>query len=290
MSMMSATTQRDALAIIQMTLRAYGLDSPRLADWAWQSLIAGNSIEQILLELEQQPEYKSAFPEIEARQRRSLELGLQLEPMGPAEILEYRTRAKALMHTFGLPDSFYSDNQNFFDLITNDVSLDELNSRLELASRRVANAPDAVRSMFEDVFGTDTDRALYLAFTNTDTTIGALEDMVQTAEAGGAAKRFGFGLSRPEMQRIADINISYDQAVAGFAELDRTRSLFDESISERDNYTVGNEGIGAAFNLEGGATRKLEQRGEARAAETAGGGGSLVEQRGVSGLGGAGRR
>lgn len=286
---MSVTPTSNAHEIIRMTLRAYGLDSPRLADWALESLIAGHSIEQILLELEQQPEYKAAFPEIEARQRRSLELGLQLEPIGPSQILEYRTRAKALMHSYGLPESFYTNNQNFFDLITNDVSLDELNARLDLSSKRVANAPPEVRAVFEDVFGTDSDRALFLAFTNVDTTLPALEDMVQVAEAGGAARRFGFGLSRAEMERVADINVSYDQAVAGFRQLDASRGLFDETITETQDLTVGGEGIAAAFGMEGGA-RALEQRSRARTAETAGSAGSLVEQRGVTGLGPAGKR
>lgn len=286
---MSVTPTSNAHEIIRMTLRAYGLDSPRLADWALESLIAGHSIEQILLELEQQPEYKAAFPEIEARQRRSLELGLQLEPIGPSQILEYRTRAKALMHSYGLPESFYTNNQNFFDLITNDVSLDELNARLDLSSKRVANAPPEVRAVFEDVFGTDSDRALFLAFTNVDTTLPALEDMVQVAEAGGAARRFGFGLSQAEMQRVADINIGYDQAVAGFRQLDASRALFDETITETQDLTVGGEGIAAAFGLEGGA-RALEQRSQARTAETAGSAGSLVETRGVTGLGPAGKR
>lgn len=281
---------RDAHTILRATLRTYGLDSPSLADWALQALIAGSSIEQILLELEQRPEYKAAFPEIEARQRRSLELGLQLEPIGPAEILEYRTRAKALMHSFGLPESFYSNNQNFFDLIVGDTSLDELNSRLDLGSRRVANAPAEVRAVFDDVFGADSDQALFVAFTNIDTTLPTLEEMVQVAEAGGAARRFGFGLSEAEMRRIADINISYDQAVQGFSQLDARRALFDETITESADFTVGGEGIAAAFNLEGQAAQQLEQRAKTRAAATAGSTGTLSEQRGITGLGEAGRR
>lgn len=281
--------QRDAASIIRETLRLLGLASEPLIQWAYDSLVAGNSIDQVLLELEERPEFKAAFPEIEARRRMGQELGVTFEPIGPGEILQYRTQAKALMHTFGLPESFYSNNSNFYELIINDVSLEELNSRLELSSRRVANAPPEVRSVFEEVFGTDSDQALFLAFTNTGTTLPALEDMVQMAEAGGAARRLGFGLSQAEMTRIADINVSYDQAVQGFAELGQRRSLFDETISERQDLTVGGEGVSAAFNI-GTEGQAVEERAKSRAAETAGGTGSLLEQRGISGLGEAGKR
>lgn len=282
--------QRDSHVLLRETFARYGLGGESLATWALDSLIAGKGIDQILLELEERPEFRAAFPEIEERRRRSAETGVQFSPISPAEILEYRTQAKALMHTFGLPESFYSNNSNFFELITNDVSLEELNSRLELSSRRVANAPPEVRAVFDEVFGTDSDQALFLAFTNTGTTLPALEDMVQMAEAGGAARRLGFGLSQAEMARVADINVSYDQAVAGFAELGRRRSLFDETIGESRDLTVGDEGISAAFDIGSEGATALEARARSRTAETSGGTGSLLEQRGISGLGEAGRR
>lgn len=290
MALKPSQEQRDAHTILRMTLRTYGLDSKSLADWALESLIAGNSIDQILLELEQRPEYKKAFPEIEERQKRSLAEGIQLTPISPAEILEYRTQAKQLLRSYGLPESFYANNGNFFTLIVNDVSMEELGQRLDLSAKRVKQAPPEVRSVFEDVYGHLSDDALFLTFLNVEATIPALEDMVQVAEAGGAARRLGFGLSAQDMRRVADLNITYDQAVEGFTQLDDVRGLFDETLSERVDFTVGAEGVDAAFRTGAGAADRLARRGEARKAETSGGTGSTIEERGATGLGSAGRR
>lgn len=272
-------------------LAQWGLDSPSLIAWADEKLRAGESIDKILFDMERRPEFDAAFPEIKARRERAEQTGIQLAPIGPAEILEYRTKGKQLMRSFGLPDIFYDENRNFFELIVGDVSLDELNSRLELASRRVVNAPPEVRNVFEDIFGNayDADRAMYLLFTDVDKSLPTLEEMVQTAEAGGAAARLGFGLDRSEMERLAGANLEYEQLLEGFGKLDTTRGLFDETLYEED-FTAGQEGIEAVFGLEGGAQERLTRRGEARRAETTGAAGAAVEDRGVTGLGEAGTR
>jgi hypothetical protein len=280
----------DLQALITMTLANYGLTSPRLADWALEMLKAGKPIETILLELEQQPEYKTAFPEIEARRNRALAEGIQLEPINPAIILEYRTRARALMRSFGVPTEMWDRNEDFARFIVGDVSMDELNHRLSLASQRVYQAPPEVRATFFDLFGTDGDTALFSMFLDATKSEPVLENMVRQAEAGGAARRLGFGLTPAEMTRMAAANLTYEQVVGGFQDLDKIRGLFDETLYETEDYTVGNQGIAAQFGLEGGAATALARRGESRAAETGGASRAAASEVGVIGLGEAGRR
>lgn len=271
-------------------LAQWGLDSPSLIQWANEKLLAGESIDKILFDMERRPEFDAAFPEIKARRDKMATTGVPLSPIDPGIILDYRVQAKALMRSFGLPPSYYNDTTVLFNLIVNDKSLSELNDALELTQRRVANAPPQVAQVFADVFGPDALQAMFVAFTNDERTLPALEDMVQTAEAGGAARRLGFDLTAAEMGRVADINLTYDQAVQGFQTLDERRGLFDETISEGTDLTVGNQGLGAAFGIGAGAARELEQRAKSRKAETAGDTGALSEQRGVTGLGVAGQR
>lgn len=274
--------QRDAHGLLRETFARYGLGSDALATWALDEIVAGKSIEVILLELEERPEFTQAFPEIAARRTRMAETGVQLNPISPAEILEYRTQAKALMQSFGLPQTFYTNNEDFYDLIVGDVSLAELNQRLEMPSRRVANAPPEIRNVFQELFGAGSDQALYSMFVDVDRSLPALEEAVQQAEAGGAARRLGFGLAPTEMEMLARYNLTYDQMVTGFTELDTTRGLFDETLYESD-YTVGKEGVASAFGFEG--QDKLRKRAEARAAETGGSAGGLVENFGAVSLG-----
>lgn len=281
----------DVYALVQRTLAAYGLTSQRLADWALEMLIAGKPIETILLDLEQQPEFKAAFPEIEARRARALREGLQLEPINPAMILEYRTKARALMRSFGVPQDMWDRNEDFATFIVGDVSMDELNSRLRRGSERVYQAPPEVRAVFFDLFGIDGDTALFALMLDPTKAEPVLENMVQMAEAGGAARRMGFGLTQAEMTRMEAANLTYEQMLSGFRELDIRRGLFDETLSEEgQDFTVGDEGIAAQFGLAGGAAEALTRRGEARKAATSGSSRAAQTEIGVVGLGEAGRR
>lgn len=280
----------DGIDYFRSVMAQWGLDQPSLIEWANEKLLLGQSIDRILFDLERRPEFDAAFPEIKARREKMAGTGVPLSPIGPGEILDYRTQAKALMRSFGLPPEYFNDPTVLFNLIVNDKSLAELNDSLELLQARVANAPPQISAVFEDVFGADARQAMFLMFTNDEVTIPALENMVQVAEAGGAAQRLGFDLSVPEMQRVADIDIDYDQAVAGFETLSERRSLFDETISERSDLTVGQEGLEAAFALGGTGREEIERRARTRTAATGGAGGELSENRGATGLGTAGRR
>lgn len=270
-------------------LSRYGLGG--LATWVSQRITDGASPEEIELELYDRPEFKAAFPEIEARRQVGEERGVTLRPISPEEILEYRTQARSLMRSYGLHSDFYGQNSDFFDLIVYDVSLDELNWRLENARSRVVSAPPEVRSVFGELFGADSDNALFSIFVSLDRAVPALENMLQRAEAGGAARRFGFDLNEAEMIRLEQQNTTYDEAVQGFSLLDTQRMLFEETLAEEgEDYEVGEEGIEAVFGLEAGAAEKLRRRGETRAASTKGGGGIGLEERGATGFGAAGQR
>lgn len=286
----TTTSVLDAHALIRMQLAAYGLTQPALADWALEQLIAGKPIETILLELESRPEFKAAFPEIDARRQRALAEGLQLEPINPSIILEYRTRFRALMRSFGAPPEMYDTNEDIARFIIGDQSLDEVNSRLKRVSERVYQAPIEVRAVFTDLFGAQGDDALFALFLDPQKSEPYLENLVQMAEAGGAARRMNFGLTEAEMRRMEAANITYDQALEGFRTLDAKRGLFEESLYEEgQDFTVGSQGIEAAFGLAGGSAEELARRAETRKASTSGSSLAAQTQEGVIGLGTAGR-
>ena len=272
---------------IQALLERYGLGE--MSVWLSDHIIRGSSEEQVMLELYDHPVFRRIYPEIEARRAKAAQDGINVTPISVDDVLNYRTQARELMRFYGLPTNFYATNADFFDLIVNDVSIDELNTRLESASARVRQAPVEVRSVFGELFG-DGDQALFAMFVDVDKSVAALEDMIQQAEAGGAARRMGFELTPSEMYRMQGTNLSYNQVLEGFSLLDQTRSLYDESISEEEDFTVGSEGIEATFGLGGGAATKVASRAETRTASTQGRSGGLNEERGATGLGGAGRR
>jgi hypothetical protein len=237
------------------------------------------------------PVFKTAFPEIEARQKRAKDLGISLPPISADDVINYRSSARQLLRSWGVPTGMWDSNADISNWIIGDVSLDELNTRLDLASTRVYTAPPEVRQMFDELTGNNGDQALFAMFLDEKKAPTVLEEMVQQAEAGGAARRFGFDLGRSTIEELARYNIDYGQAVEGFGQLDEMRGLFTESMLEEGvDFEAEREGVEAAFGLGGGATEKLKQRAGARTAQTAGSSGGAREERGATSLGGAGRR
>jgi hypothetical protein len=271
---------------LMAVLDRYGLGT--LATWVSQKVTSGASMDEIMLELYDRPEFKAAFPEIEARRKRAQTEGVSLSPISAEDVLNYRTQAQALMRSYGLPPGFYTNNSDFFNLIVGDVSIDELKSRLDMTTTKVVQAAPEVRSAFAELFGDSSDQALYALATDVDKGLPELEKMLNAAGAGGAATRFGFDINASQMNRLAGYGIDYGQAAQGFSTLADERSLLDESILEDVDLNM-DTGIEAAFGLNDESSKALQRRAGARTAQTAGAGGGLMEERGATGLGGAGR-
>lgn len=274
--------------VLRTMLARYGLSG--LTGWAAKMVREGASEDEIALQLYDQPLFKQVFPEIEARRKLLAEGKLNAQPLSVDDVLNYRRQGRQLMQAYGLPPSFYTDNSAFYSLIVNDVSLDELGTRLDTAVYRVRQAPPEVRDVFGELYGAAADTALFALFVDPARATPELERMVQRAEFGGAARRFGFDLTPAEMARADGYGLNYGQAVEGFAQLDTQRGLFDETLVELDDFEIEEEGVEAVFGLEGGAADRLARRAETRVASTAGQSGGGGDDRGPTGLGGAARR
>jgi len=276
------------LPTVKALLDRYGLGS--LAEWATGVIIDDMSEDEFQNLLYDRPEFKAAFPEIEGRQQRAKQLGISMTPISPEDVIAYRSGYRQLLRSYSVPPNLWDSNADIAEQIIGDKSLDEINAGLELVSKRVHLAAPEVRSMFDELTGNNGDTALFLMFLNPTQAPAALEEMVEQAEIGGAARRFGFNPTRDRIEQLALYNIDYGQATEGFAQLDEVRGLFDESLFENVDYSAEEEGASAVFGIGGGAAEKLKQRAETRTAQTAGGSGGLQEERGATSLGGAGRR
>ena len=276
------------LPVIKQLLDRYGLGS--LAEWATGVIIDDMSEAEFQNLLYDRPEFKTAFPEIEARQQRAKQLGISMTPISPEDVISYRSGYRQLLRSYSVPPSLWDSNEDIAEQIIMDKSLDEINADMEIVSKRVMRAPPEVRSMFDELTGNNGDTSLFLMWLNPTKAPAALEELVEQAEIGGAARRFGFSPTRERIEELALYNIDYGQATEGFAQLDESRGLFDESLFETVDFTAEQEGAAAVFGTEGGAAEKLKQRAQTRTAQTAGSSGGINEERGATSLGGAGRR
>lgn len=273
----SPDLQRDALARLSGLLQGYGLSG--MLEWVKSKLIAGASEAEIQLELYEQDAFKARFPVIEARRK------AELNPVSVAEVLEYETRGRELLRRAGITQESFMTTDYLQGLMTNDVSLAEVQDRLNDGLLRVQSAPPEVRTYFGNIFGTNSDVAMAQLFLDPDKAVPELEKMASTAIAGGIGQRFGINIAEGIAREIADTGVSDGAIWQGFSQLDSMRTLFDETISEGTDLTVEGEGIDAIFNTGAGGQAAIERRLQTRSAAFKGGGNAAATDRGAVGLG-----
>lgn len=266
--------QRDARARMQEVLGQYGLDS--LADWAWQQILQGRSDAEILQDIRNTPEFKTRFPAIEERTKRGL------APISPGEYVAYERQARQVMRAAGLPESFYDGHDDFQNFLSGDVSISELNDRIQLGRQAAFEAPAEVRAALLRDYGVS-EGGLVAYFLDPDRAQPILEKQYRAAQIGGAGTRTGFGATRQESERLADLGVTADQAQQGFGVLGQSRELFTP-IDRTEQAISREEQLGAAFEGNSAAKRRIERRRRQRQAVFEAGGSYAATQGGVAGL------
>jgi hypothetical protein len=275
---MPTGAQVSAKIYIEKILEDYGLPAS-LADWAWERIVNGDSQEQIALDLRETNEFRQRFPAIAAREAAGL------PPISPAEYVAYERTAGQLLRQAGLPPGFYDDRSDFTELLTNDVSVAELNQRVsEQGWQRVASAPQQVRDAFGEFFGVQGDAALAAFFIDPERAVPLLQRMAAQADIAGRALQAGnLRLDANRAGELADIGIQGLQVQQAAANVAEKSALFSESVSETDDLTGEREGLNAALGV--GDASTLAARQAQRVAAFSGGGGAAAGQAGVAGLG-----
>lgn len=283
---------RSAKAFILETLIGYGFseaDAAELANFAWGMLVGGAGQAEAMLELRKQPAFRNFFPEIEALRKNNV-------AVSPADIVNFRIGAQALLRSYGLPSGFYDDRKDFERWIVGQKSLVELGNQLDEYQSVVdemagdpANAP--ILANLERMHGIGRGGLLAYAI-DADTALPVLKRQIGSARIGARAEQAGFGtLSRSEAEGIFGASATAREAVlaaeAGFGELVDQRELFGVLPGfERSETAIGREQqLGSQFGGDAVAKRRIRLRARERTAGFEGGGSISVSREGLSGLG-----
>jgi hypothetical protein len=264
-----------AFAALQTVLDRYGLGG--LTDWAEEMIRNGRSVEEILLQLREQPLFKERFKAIDLRR----EYGLN--PISPEDIINYENAARDMMRSSGLPAGFYDQFDDFAQLIGKGVSLQSLQTRIVETWDRVVNAPPEVREAWQALYGMQGDQALAAFMFDPDNSEATLKNMAKTAVAGGAMATFGFGIDVAAAARVAGFDLQDSAVRSGFGRLAQINAVFNETLGEREDLDAMTHGINAIFDAGEGMT-DIERRITTRQNEFAGGGGALLTQGGLAGV------
>lgn len=254
-----------------------GFQLPRaLADWAWQQVLDGRELDEVLFLAQDRPEWKERFIGNEERRK----LGLPV--LDPSQYLAIESSYKALYRNYGLPGGLYDDPKDFARLIGLDVSPSELEARLDIGVERVRNVAPEVRWALQSYYGIN-ERGLLSYVLDPERGIKELDRQFRAAEIGGAAKISGLRVNQRYAERLAATGLDFGRAAEGFQqvgaeqELQGRRAFGAEQLTTRDL-------ADAVFFGDRDILERI-RRSRLVAYSSVGGGGALSGERGAVGLG-----
>ena len=214
-------------------LTDFKLDS--LVEPLWNYMIdtGVQSDDQLWLWIQDRPEFHTRFPAFKKLQEEG-------RAISPVAYIELEKNYAQIMRASNIPNQFFDNADDFTDLIIGNVSPAEFQSRIEKGYKRVAEAGSLVRDAFKSYFGVEGDAALAAFFIDPDRSAPALERAVQSAEIQAAALSANNSVNLSYASKLADMGVTYDQAMQGFQRLNAMKSLFSSSVGEAavDSSTV----------------------------------------------------
>lgn len=199
-----------------MSLYPWLAEIPNLTKNITQWLIDGIEAAQIPFKVRDTQEYKLRFPGMAMRE------GNQLNPITEAEYLALERAYYQQFHEFGMyeyiqPSTFRASAAQ---LIGNDVSVQEVNSRLDWAFAAVFDNGQEMKDAFRMFYGVElSDQTLAGYFLDPTRGLASIEDQVLTAQVGGEALRFGLSVTRNRADELRRAGITQQLAREGFSDV-----------------------------------------------------------------------
>lgn len=275
------TSQQSAFSVISDLLDSYGLR--QLIPFVNNYLLQNDTVDPDVLmgQLREQPAYQQRFAANEARRRAGLSVLSEQDYLG-------MERAYAqLMRASGLPAGFYDSPEDFQRLIQNDVSIAEMNQRIEGGYQAVKMANPEVVNQMRRLYGvTESQLAAYFL----DPTKAAPVLMRQAEAAQIAAQgrlQAGMGVTAKQAEELAQAGVTSEAAAQGFAAIKEAEGLFRATTQEAqvEGQKAGQIGqaeqIGAVFGTNAAAAQRLRQRARRRQTEFERGGGFATGEAGA---------
>lgn len=261
-----------AFGIIRTVLERYGLGT--LAKWAWDRFKGGDSVEEIMLALRDTPEYKDRFRAMEQLRKEGRALSEQ-------EYLDYEQGLRGLVHQFGLNPGLYTTRDYVAELLINNVTLVEAQSRMQIAAAASVTAPAEYKEAFGRLYGNRGDwTSIWL---ETDRTLPELEKQFAAASIAGEVTIANLGdVSRRTAEQLASAGITREQARQGLSRA--SRELGARLPGEAESGLGTDRLVSGALGV-GTAAQDFERRVRQRIAAFAGGGSAATTQQGAVGAG-----
>ena len=263
------TAQQDAKEILRRALANYKLEG--LADSVWTLTQTGvilnpNDPDEIGRAVSDTPEYAARFPgNIALRKAGRPEKSL-------TEYVQLEQAYASAMRGAGLPTGFYDSADDFSRFIEGDVSVAEVQSRIDSGYRAVTESNPQVVAQMKELYGVD-EGGLAAYFLDPQRATPILARQARAAQiAAEASRQAGLQLGATSAEALAREGISPETAQRGFAQIAGQTQLAAPLMAGEEALTT-EEQIGATFGTSAAAQQRIETRRRRRQAAFESGGG-----------------
>lgn len=270
--------QASAKGQLDSFLATYGLQS--LGDTAWQWFLSGQSTDQIMLNLRGTPEYKARFPAMDTLAQRG-------QAITESQYINYESTIAQQNQAAGLPQGMYDTPTDIANLLTNNISPSEYQSRLQAYQTAAWQSPPEVRQALMDDYGLSPGQ-LTAFFIDPDKALPLIQRDLATAQMQSTSQISGFGnLSMQEGGHLADLGITGAQATAGFGKLAGQQQLI-QGLPGQNNGIGTDTALQAQFDQNAAAQQAFEAAQQNQLNLFKSGGGPQASSKGVLGAGSTG--
>lgn len=264
-------SRTDSFSILRTYLAKYQLSG---LEGAVRKIIFGGGVDlsspnAILFALREEPDYINRFAGNKERVKNNI------AELDPATYIGMEEGYRQLMRSNGFDKGFYDEQSDFEQFIGGDVSLNELQARIEQGFNLVRDADPAVKAQMKELYNVGDDQ-LAEFFLDQKRALPLLKNFEKTraAKAAGIAARGveqgGMQLTALEAEGLADRGITSETAADRFASRKATAGLYDAMTGEEA--LTREQDLGATFGFDTNALLALQGRQKKRVAQFQGGG------------------
>lgn len=251
-----------ASSILAATLKYYGMDDPALLSdvktaLADRRITGASTIDDIGIQLRESEAFKRRFAANEARR------AANKPAYSVSQYLQLESAYRQVLNAAGMPKDFYTDRTDIESFITNDISPDEVQYRVQQGYAAVKNADPAVVNELKTLYGLD-EGTLAAYFIDPNRTKDAVVRSARAAEvAAQARKQADIGLSAAQAEQLVLGGVTEQQAQQAFGDVralqELTRPMVGEQALTQEELIQGVTGINAAAQQRVAKTARRRQ-------------------------------
>jgi len=242
-------------------------DMGALLDGMVKYVKQGYTGDQLWIMVSNDDAYKAAYNERFAANEARKKAGLS--QLLPATYIELEKGYRSAMMSRGMPEGLFDENDDFTNLIANDVSVVEVEGRLDTALDYINfEGNSAVKSELREIYGlTDGEMAAYVL--DPDRTLDYLEreskSSLRKAAVGGSATNAGADLSDALRDEIANKygasswERTFADTSSGFTTVAQETPLYDRLALLSNEEASSDDLVKGQFNLAGAAEAKTKK-------------------------------